>query len=101
MTKRDKIQHLLVSHLLKEGRIELLLPDGIKLEIGITQEDRNGDLVKCKDYCWVMASQKSRNVALDAYNLGLRYEDDNSKILLEDGTIDDDTGCRMKAVSVV
>lgn len=100
MTKRDKIQYLLVSHLLKEGQIELLLPDGIKLEIGITQEGKDGDLVKCEDYCWIIASQRKRNIALDSYNLGLRYVDDNSKILLEDGDIDD-TGCAIKAVSVV
>jgi hypothetical protein len=41
----SKIQHLLVSYLLKNGSIDLLLPDGIKLEIGIIQENSEGELV--------------------------------------------------------
>lgn len=100
MTKRDKIQFLLVSQLLEEGHVQLRLPDGMLLEIGITQEGECGDLVKCDNYCWVIASQKNRNIAIDSYNLGLRFLDDKSRIVLEDETTDDE-GQPVRAVSVV
>lgn len=56
MTK-NKIQSLIVEHLLKHGQIELVLPDGVTLEIGLTQENQDGKLTIKDDYCWVIASQ--------------------------------------------
>ena len=38
MNKKNKIQQLLITHLLEEGSIELKLPDGMVLELGITKE---------------------------------------------------------------
>ena len=84
MTKKDKIQHLLISHLLENGQIELTLPNGLTLEVGITKEGRYGELELCDDYCWIIASQEDRSVCIDRYNLGLRFSDDDHKILVED-----------------
>jgi hypothetical protein len=69
--------------LLQEGQIELLLPDGIKLEVGITKEGRNGHLEKCPDYCWVNTSQYERTAFIDSYNLTLGYPDQGSIILMD------------------
>ena len=73
---KSKVQEVFISHLLKEGQIQLLLPNGMTLEVGITQENRYGDLEKNPNYCWVIASQNGREVSIDEYNLGLRFEDD-------------------------
>jgi len=88
MTKRDKIQTILITTLLEEGQVQLLLPSGMVLEIGITQENKNGELVKTDDYCWLIASQAERDVSIDSYNVGLRFCDDGSKILFEDCVVD-------------
>ena len=86
--KKNKIQSMLVEHLLKYGQIELLLPDGVKLEIGVTQENREGRLVVKDDYCWVIASRENRATSLDAYNMGLRFSDEDNIIVFEDKFID-------------
>lgn len=86
--KKNKIQALLVEHLLKYGSIEILLPDNVKVEIGTTQENQNGKLVKKEDYCWVITSRENRSTSLDAYNMGLRFTDDESMIVLEDKFVD-------------
>jgi len=83
MSRKDKIQYLLVSHLLKEGHIQLTLPDGMVVELGTVMEDRYGQLTKTDNYCWIIASQKDREVSMDSYNLGLKYTDDNGKVILE------------------
>ena len=88
MSRKNKIQHLIVSHLLREGHIELLLPDGMTLELGIVQEGNNGSLLKQDDYCWVIASQRDRTISMDSYNLGLRFSEDDDKIVFEDQTLD-------------
>ncbi len=84
MSRKDKIQHLIISHLLDVGHIQLTLPDGMVVELGINKEDKNGKLKATDDYCWVIASQKQREVSIDSYNLGLRFNDDNGKMILED-----------------
>jgi len=84
MSRKDKIQHLLISHLLEEGNIQLALPDGMVVELGILKEDRYGDLAKVDNYCWMIASQRDREVSMDSYNLGLRFNENNGKIILED-----------------
>lgn len=72
MTRKDRIQHLLITHLLEDGEISLILPDGIVLEVGVTKETKHG-VEKCKDYCWVTATQDERATFLDQYNLSLQY----------------------------
>ena len=67
---KQKIQALLISHLIKFGHIDLRLPDGMVVEIGIDQEGSNGNLVKKDDYCWVMASQGNRATTIDPFNPG-------------------------------
>ena len=76
----SKIQQLFVEHLMKEGIVSLLLPNGMVLEVGVTQEDKNGDLKIIEDYCWVVASQKDRAVSIDDYSLGIRYSGDKEMI---------------------
>jgi hypothetical protein len=80
----NKLQALLINHLLKNGSVKLLLPDGIEVEIGINQLDENGELKQTEDYCWVTASQKDRMTILDSYNLGLRFNGDNKALVFED-----------------
>jgi len=88
---KSKIQRLLVEYLMKEGAVELCLPNGMVLEVGVTQENKYGNLEITPDYCWVVASQKNRSVSIDTYNLGLRYTGDKEVVcdysmLSEDGT---------------
>jgi len=85
---KQKIQALLISHLIKHGHIDLRLPDGMIVEIGIDQEGSNGSLVKKDDYCWVIASQGNRATTIDSFNLGLRFEDDDKKLIFEDKFVD-------------
>lgn len=79
------IQKNFINELLKNGSIQLNLPNDIVLEVGITQENKYGDLEKLPDYCWIIATQNGRTVLLDRYNLGLRYTDNNhEKMIFED-----------------
>ena len=98
--KSNKLQYLLVQYLMKHGQIELLLPDGVKLEIGLTQEDQNGKIVKKDDYCWVITSREGRSTSLDAYNMGLRFEDDEKCIVMEDQFLDQN-GEKVRRLDVV
>jgi hypothetical protein len=99
MTK-NKIQSLIVEHLLKHGQIELVLPDGVTLEIGLTQENQDGKLTIQDDYCWVIASQRGRATSLDAYNMGLRFSDDD-KILVFEDKFTDQNGEQVRRLDVV
>lgn len=83
MTSRDKIQHLLITYLYDHGEIALNLPDGVELEIGITQEGKHGQ-IKSENYCWVVTSRENKSVALDSYNLGLNMEGERGIILIDD-----------------
>jgi hypothetical protein len=85
---QNKIQSLLVTHLLKHGQIEIKLPDGVILEIGVTQLTENGQLIKKDDYCWIIASRENRSASMDSYNMGLRFEDDKDIIVFEDRFVD-------------
>ena len=100
MSSKGKIQHLLIDYLLKHGQIELLLPDGVVLEIGVTQEDETGGFVVKDDYCWVMATHKDRSAAIDPYNLGLKFSDDGKNFVLEDKFVDQH-GVEVRRVDVV
>ena len=86
----SKIQHLLVSHLLKNGSINLILPDGIELEIGIIQENSEGELVMEDKYCYVVATRDNKSILLDSYNLGLQFEDNDDTIIFEDKVLSED-----------
>ncbi|MCK9458453.1 MAG: hypothetical protein M0R80_02270 [Proteobacteria bacterium] len=72
MTKKDKLQHLLITYLLKEGQVEFTLPSGVKLEVGITKENKHG-IQKTDDYCYVVASQDDRVMSMDDYNMELQF----------------------------
>lgn len=97
---KQKIQSLLISHLLQHGHIDLSLPDGMVLEIGIDQEGVNGSLVKKDDYCWVIASQGSRATTIDSFNLGLRFADDDSSLVFED-RFTDDVGEKVRRLDII
>jgi hypothetical protein len=97
-TQSAKIQRLLISQLEEHGSIELLLPNRVVLEIGITQEGKSGT-VKVDEYCWLTASKNEREISLDSYNLGLRFSDYNS-MLLESDMINED-GENIRLVNVV
>jgi len=98
--KTNKIQSMMVEHLMKHGHIQLMLPDNVMLEIGITQEGQSGKFIKKNDYCWVMASRNDRTVCLDSFNLGLRFADDNTFLILEDTFINQD-GDNVRRLDVV
>lgn len=87
--KKRKLQHLLIKQLMEHGSVELLLPDGVTLEIGIVQEDKNGDLVKADDYCYVVASRDDRTAMIDSYNLGLQFNDKGDNIIYEGSDVDE------------
>jgi hypothetical protein len=100
MTKRDKIQHLLISLLLEEGQVSLNLPDGMSLDIGIVKENEKGELVKDNNYCWLIASQKNRDVCIDSYNFSLKFQDDSGRIIMEDSpeTVD---GVKKRSFTII
>jgi len=72
--QKNRIQVMLIDYLQKFGTIDLILPDGVLLEIGITQETKHG-LVKNDDYCWVITKRDDRKAMLDRYSMGLLYDD--------------------------
>lgn len=83
--KALKLQYLMIQQLLQKGSVSLMLPDGITIEIGITQEDQNGDLKKVDNYCYVVSTSKDgRSAILDSFNLGLQFKDDDNTIIFED-----------------
>jgi hypothetical protein len=94
-TSKAKIQQLFVEYLLKEGALELSLPNGMVLEVGVTQENKFGDLEITPDYCWVVASQKNRSVSIDDYNLGMRYTGDKQILCEYSMTKDDGTNVKV------
>lgn len=99
MTK-NKIQSLIVEHLLKHGQIELVLPDGVILEIGLTQENQDGKLTIHDNYCWVIASQGDRTTSIDSYNMGLRFTDKENILMFEDKFVNPD-GEQIRRVDVI
>ncbi len=98
--KARKLQYLLITELLDKGSVELLLPDGIVLEIGILQEDGFGGVEKADDYCYVVATRDGRSAMLDSYNVGLQYEPGKDTIVYEDELIDKE-GKVVKTLDVV
>jgi hypothetical protein len=84
MTTNNKLQSMLITHLMKHGSVKLTLPDGVILEVGINQVSDDDKLVITPDYCWVMATRQDKMVVLDSYNVGLRFADNKSTLVLED-----------------
>jgi len=100
MNTPKKLQYLLIHQLLEKGTVELVLPDGVSLEIGITQEDQFGDSRKTDDYCYVVASREGKSVMLDSFNLGLQFEDEDNTIVCEDEAIGED-GQHIRLLDIV
>lgn len=92
----QKIQTLLISHLLNLGKIELLLPDGVSLEIGILKEGKHGSEIS-DDYCYVKSSREGSSVMLDTYNLSLEYNNDKTLVSFDD---QQDNGQSVRCLSV-
>lgn len=82
MTKQDKIQHLLITHLLEYGEIQLALPGGTSVAFGITQLGKHGKQL-CEDYCWVETSQNDRSTYIDTYNVGVKCPENRMLFLDE------------------
>lgn len=99
INKTKKIQALLTNHLMRCGSVELLLPDGVVVEISITQDGKHGKKI-VDDYCFVKTSRAGNSTMLDAYNLGLEYVDDKKALVCLDSTFDD-VGRPMKRMDVI
>jgi hypothetical protein len=97
--KTNKIQALLINHLVKHGTIQLALPDNMVLEIGITAETNSG-VEKIDDYCWVITKKEDRAACIDSYNLGIRFNEEDKNIVLDDSFTDSD-GMQVRQLSVV
>lgn len=100
MNAPKKIQSLVIRQLMNQGSVMLVLPDGVQLEIGITQEDQFGGVQKTENYCYVRASKERRSVMLDSFNLGLQFESKDNTIIYEDEDFDED-GILVKSLDVV
>lgn len=98
--KARKLQYLLITELLDKGSVEIILPDGITLEIGIIQEDEFGDTKKIDDYCYVVATRQGRSTILDTYNLGVQFINEEKAVVCEDEMIDKD-GRLVRTLDVV
>lgn len=80
MAKSSKIQSLIINHLQKFGSLDIKLPDGMDLEIGITEQTKKGE-VKSDDYCWALIKRDDRTTALDRYSLWCQFEQPTRKIV--------------------
>ena len=98
--RTEKLQHLLITQLLAKGVVQLALPDGIKLEIGITQEGKDGSMEKTDDYCYVVATREANAIALDSYNLGLQYDKSQDAAIYESESVEED-GTEIHRVDVI
>ena len=83
-SKSRKLQYLIIKQLLEEGSVQLILPDGVKLDIGNIQEDKFGKSNKAEDYCYIVASRDGRTAMIDSYNIGIQYEVDKEIMLFEE-----------------
>ena len=72
---RNGIQSNLNDYLERNGTIDILLPDGVEIEIGITQEGKRG-AEKLADYCWVTATRDDRVTVIDRYAMSMEFEND-------------------------
>lgn len=85
---KKNIQTLLIKNLIDEGHVELILPDGIRLEIGVTQEDNRGNTINCiKDYCYVTVRRDNVAFLIDSYAACLQFVKRENTLRVEDSTI--------------
>ncbi len=78
--QKSRIQALLISYLSRFGSINLALPDGMDLEIGITQEGKHG-FEKRNDYCWVVTRRDNREAMVDKYSMSMFFDEDTQRIV--------------------
>ena len=81
-SNKNRVQFILNEYLETHGKIDLQLPDGVGLEIGITQEGPLGS-ERRGDYCWVTASRDDRSTMLDRYSMCAHFDDPKRTILAE------------------
>lgn len=87
MADRNRIQASLIKYILKFGSINLVLPDGVGVEIGITQETKHGE-IKSADYCWVVTSRDDRRTMLDRHSMSMLFDDERLLVdSQESGTV--------------
>ena len=82
MGKKKRIQSLINNYLDQFGTIDILLPDGVELEIGITQEGKRG-AEKHPDYCWVVTSREDRTMSLDKYSMMMTFADEDANCIVD------------------
>jgi hypothetical protein len=80
MSKSSRIQSLIIKHLQKFGSLDIKLPDGMDLEIGITEQTKDGE-VKSKDYCWALIKRDDRTTSLDRYSLWCSFDHPTRKLV--------------------
>lgn len=85
MARIDKIQLLLISYLKRYGSIQLILPDGIEVEIGAAQTEEFDEI-----YCYVVAKRGDSLVKLDSCNISLTFPDKKDTIILDEIGFSDD-----------
>ena len=86
--RKSKIQSLIIRHLKEQGFLNILLPDGIVLEIGTIQVEKDNKRVKSNDYCSVTASRDKKRTLLDSYSMGLSFQQEEKTMIFEDYTYD-------------
>jgi hypothetical protein len=97
----NRIQSSLIKHLEKYGIIQLQLPDNFVLEIGINNDDDDsGNAKKTENYCYVIVKNDIRATVIDKYNIGIRCEDSEKSVILEDKFVDND-GNKVRSINVV
>lgn len=79
---KSRIQFLLNEYIEKFGSIDLLLPDGVGVEIGITQEGKRG-VEKRPEYCWVVTSRDDRFTTFDRYAMSMHFSEDKDRTILD------------------
>lgn len=96
----SRIQSSLIKHIEKFGTIQLQLPDNFVLEIGVQNEDESGNIKKSENYCYVIVKNDLRATVIDKYNIGIRCEDNNKNVILEDKFVDND-GNKVRSINIV
>ena len=82
-SNKNRVQFILNEYLEMHGKIDLQLPDGVGLQIGITQDGPRGP-ERQADYCWVCASRDDRSTTIDRYSLSAHFDDLSRKVLAEE-----------------
>ena len=96
----SRIQSSLIKHLEKYGTIQLQLPDNFIVEIGIVNEDDTGNTKKSENYCYVIVKNELRATVIDKYNIGIRCEDNDKAVILDDKFVDNE-GNKVRSINIV